>query len=86
MDSLTPLTASLLAATVAWASILAVVHLPARRLPVRRLRVVGGLTIAALGAVVLGVPLPGWAPVALLVVGGVLSVLRSQPPAAPTGR
>ncbi len=79
-----PLTASLLAASVAWLSILAVVHLPAGRLPVRRLRVVGGLTIAALGAVVLGVPLPGWAPVAVLVGGGLVVVLRSAPvPASP---
>lgn len=71
-----PLTASLLAAAVAWLSILAVVHLPAGRLPVRRLRVVGGLTIAALGAVVLGLPLPDWSPVAVMVVGGILMVLR----------
>lgn len=71
-----PLSASLLAAAVAWLSILAVVHLPAGRLPVRRLRVVGGATIAALGALVLGAPLPDWSPVAVLVAGGFWVVLR----------
>ena len=75
------MTASLLAATVAWLSILAVVHLPAGRLPVQRLRVVGGLTVAALGAVVLGAPLPGWAPVGVLVAGGLWVVLRRPGPA-----
>lgn len=71
-----PLIVSLLAAVVAWVSILVVVHLPAGRFPVERLRVVGGLTIAALGAVVLGAPLPAWSPMVVLVGGGVVLVLR----------
>ncbi len=77
-----PLTASLLAAAVAWASILAVVHLPRGRLPIQQIRLVGGITIAALGAVVLGAPIPGWSPVLVMVAGGLFIVMR---PAAAQG-
>lgn len=65
-------TGALVAAVVAWLSILAAALLPLR-LPRRPLRVVGGISLAALALVVLGAPVPGHAPVVFL-VGGVVGL------------
>ena len=67
-----PVVGAAVAAAVAWASILAASLAPAHRLDPRALRLGGGLSLAAVGLALLGVPLPGWLP-ALLAVGAVLA-------------
>lgn len=65
-----PLTGTLVALAVAWASILAAIFLPLDRwIPAQRFRLVGALTLALLALVPLGVPLPPGVPLAVLVVG-----------------
>jgi len=72
------LTGALVAAAVAWLSILFVVVVPGRGLPSRPLRILGGVTLAILALIILGVPLPSVAPV-LFFSGGVLGVWLTKP-------
>lgn len=75
-----PLTTAALAGLVGWLSIAVVVHAPRGR-SAPGLRRWGAVTIALLGASVLGVPMPAWLPLAVL-AGGVLVSLRPRGAAA----
>lgn len=64
-----PLSAALVAAGAAWLSIFAAAHLPASRLDLRAVRLTGAASLALLGLAALGLPVPAWAPVAVLAAG-----------------
>lgn len=76
-----PLIGALVAATVAWLSILVAVILPAGRLPTGPVKILGGLSILLLGLMVLGVAVPSMVPLAFL-GGGILGVWLTTPPAS----
>lgn len=85
MDSLT---GAIVAAAVAWASILLAALLPIPSYAFARLRWVGGIAIGLVALALVGLPVPGYvAPVAL--VGGSIAAFawphRAQPRPAPTG-
>ena len=65
-----PVVGAVVAAAVAWASILAAGLAPAGRLDPRALRLGGGLSLGAIGLAMLGLPIPAWLPV-LLAAGAV---------------
>lgn len=67
-----PLTGALVAAGAAWLSILAAAALPVPRVAFDRLRWVGSASIALLGAIAVGVPLPPLLPAAVLAGGAVV--------------
>lgn len=74
-----PLSAALVAAVVAWLSILVVVSLPGARLPARPVKVIGGLAVLLFGLIVLGLSVPGYVPLAFL-GGGILGVWLTKAP------
>ncbi len=74
-----PMIGALVAAGTAMASILIAIRLPERYLPIDRLRVVGGLSLALLGLVILGAPLPGDLPTIVLALGLVFAALLPRP-------
>jgi hypothetical protein len=59
----------LIAATIAWTSIIVVIRLPSRDIDVDKLRLVGAITIALFGMQVLGLPIPSWAPLVVFGIG-----------------
>lgn len=67
----------LIAATVAWGSILLVIRLPSRDLDVDKLRLVGSITIGLFGLQVLGLPIPGWAPLVVFGFGFAVVLIQS---------
>lgn len=71
MDSLT---GAAIAAGVAWLSILLAAVLPIPAFAFERLRWVGGGAIALVALALVGVPVPGYVPVALLVAGSALAL------------
>lgn len=72
-----PVAGAVLAATVGWSSILAVIRLPVERVVTPdRLRQVGAFTLAVIGLSVLGVPLPSNAPLGLMVAGMALASIE----------
>jgi hypothetical protein len=77
-----PLLGALVAAGAAWLSIAVAALLP-WPLPVRRLRWAGAASIALVGLMALGVPLPPWVPLAVLACGLAASLVRSTPAAEP---
>jgi hypothetical protein len=73
---------ALVAAGVAWFSITLAAVLPIP-IPLHRLRWAGAASLALVGLIAMGVPLPTWAPLAVLVVGlavGFLPRPASQQP------
>lgn len=76
-----PLLGALVAAGVAWLSIALAALLPLP-VPVERLRWAGACSIALVGLMALGVPLPAWSPLAVL-AGGLLASLVRPAPAPP---
>ncbi len=75
-----PLTGALLAAGVAWLSIVLAAVLPVPRRAFERFRWVGSGSIALLGAIAVGVPLPSVLPAAVLAGGVVVVGLTSVRP------
>lgn len=82
MDSVT---GAAIAAVVAWASILVAAVLPIPARAFARLRWVGGAAIGLVALALVGVPVPGYLPPAVL-IGGTCAALawpaRRQPPHA----
>ena len=76
------LTGALVAAAVAWVSIVLAAFVPAHWIDATRLRWVGAGSIALIGAAALGVPLAPAVPLAFL-GGGVVASLQAQPTAGP---
>lgn len=72
-----PWVGGLIAAAVAWASILLVIRLPSRDLDVDKLRLVGSITIGLFGLQVLGLPIPGWAPLVVFAFGFAVVLAQS---------
>ena len=66
MDSLT---GAIIAAAVAWASIIAAAVLPIPAFAFERLRWVGGAAIGLVALALVGVPVPSFLPPATLIVG-----------------
>jgi hypothetical protein len=67
----------LVALAVGWGSILVAVRLPVERwLRAQDLRRAGGASLTALGLLVLGVPIPTWGPLVVLVGGVMIGALR----------
>lgn len=64
----------IVAAGIAWASILLVIRLPSQDIDVDKLRLIGAVTIALFGLQVLGLPIPGWAPLVVFGVGFALVI------------
>lgn len=64
-----PLTGAVVAAAVAWVSILLVAVLPVRRDVVRRMRGAGALSLAFVGLGAFGLPVPAWVPLFVLAAG-----------------
>lgn len=79
-----PIIGAVIAGTVAWLSILAAVSLPGGRLPTRPVKVIGGLAIALLGLMVVGVSLPSIVPLVFL-GGGILGVWLTATPQSQPG-
>lgn len=79
MDSLT---GAIIAAAVAWASILAAAVLPIPAYAFERLRWVGGAAIGLVALALVGVPVPGLLPPATLLVGAVASFAWPHPRSA----
>lgn len=75
MDSLT---GAAIAAGVAWLSILLAAVLPIPAFAFARLRWVGGGAIGLVALALVGVPVPGYVPVALLVGGSALALAWPQ--------
>lgn len=63
------LTGAVIAAAVAWASILLAVVLPIPEYVFRRLRWVGAASLAIVGFTMMGGQAPSWTPAAVLVTG-----------------
>lgn len=76
-----PLTAATVAGIVGWASIIVAIHFPGGA-PVPGFRRIGAAAIALLGLQVLGVPIPAWAPLLVLMGGGAIVWLRPRGAAA----
>ena len=72
MDSLT---GAVVAAAVAWASIVAAAVLPVRPAFLRRLRVAGAASLGLVGLAAFGVPVPGAVPLFVLAAGVAWSAL-----------
>lgn len=75
------LTGAAIAAGVAWASILLAAVLPIPTFAFQRLRWVGGGAIALVALALVGVPVPGYVPVALLIGGSALALAWPRRPA-----
>lgn len=72
-----PLIGAAIAVGVAWLSIFVIILLPWRP-PVKGLRRGGAMALAAVALMLWGVPLPPWAPLAVLVIGVGISSLRAR--------
>ena len=79
MDALITAT---LAGLIGWLSILLVIHAPGSRWDLPGLRRVGAVAIALLGLQVLGLPIPAWLPLTVLLGGGAIVWLRPRGRAA----
>jgi hypothetical protein len=75
-----PLLGGLVAAGVAWLSIAVAALLPVP-VPVRRLRWAGALSIALVGLLAMGLPIPAWLPVGALAAGLLLGLVLPGPAA-----
>lgn len=69
-----PLVGAAIAAVAAVLSIAGAVLVPAKRLPVQRLRRVGAVSLALVGLGLLGVPIPTIAPLGVLLGGAALAL------------
>lgn len=76
MDSLA---GAIVAAGVAWVSILLAALLPIPAFAFTRLRWVGGAAIGLVALALVGVPVPGYVPVAALVLGAALALAWPKP-------
>lgn len=79
-----PLVGALVASAVAWLSIVAAAIFPVP-LDLGWLRRLGAASLAVLGLAVLGLPVPGWLPVVLLVAGLVAALVAPRARRAPAG-
>jgi len=73
-----PLTGALVAAGVAWVSILLAALLPVRPSFVRRLRGAGAVSLLLVGLALLGAPVPGALPLFVLAAGVGWAALASR--------